>query len=97
MTQVTKADGGAFVSIDEKKLGREGLKLVGGIEALMHAIQLFENIKAKSGDVQERVFLKEVCSVLMQGVGQHQDKLAAHAVKRGAGKVIDIEDGAKAN
>lgn len=95
--QVTEAAGGAFVSIDEKKLGREGLKLVGGLEALMRAIRLFTAIRLKSSDVRERVFLGEVCEMLMQGVQQHQDKLAEHAVPRGAGKIIDVEDGAKAN
>jgi len=89
--------GGAFVSIDEKKLGREGLKLLGGIEALMGLVAIIGTIRAKSTDVRERVFLQEIADLAMQGVQQHQDKLAEHAVKRGAGKVIDTEKDAKAN
>lgn len=89
--------GGAFVTIDEKKLGREGLKLIGGIDALMGAIGILASIREKSGDVQERVFLAEICKLLMQGVQQHKDKLGALAMKRGAGKLHEIPEDAKAN
>lgn len=63
----------------------------------MGAIGVISAIRDKSADVRERVFLKEICDLLMQGVQQHQNKLGAHAMKRGAGKLHDIPEDAKAN
>jgi hypothetical protein len=86
----TDAIGGAFVTIDESKVGKAGHKLIGGIDALMSAIAIIEVLREKSSDVQERVFLVEISRLLMQGVELRQSDLAALAVKRGAGKVVDV-------
>jgi len=88
---------GAFVTIDEDKLGKEGWKLVGGIEALHGAMHVIGNIRNRSADVQERVFLQEILDLLHQGVQTHQDHLGKLAVHAKAGTLHNIPEDAKAN
>jgi hypothetical protein len=88
---------GAFAVIDEDKLGLVGIRMLGGIEALMEAITIIGSIRDRSTNVQERVFLKEVSELLMQGVEAKQQQLADFAVKRGAAELVDVPEEAKAN
>jgi hypothetical protein len=86
---------GAFAVIDEAKLGLVGIRILGGIEALMEAITVLNRIRDRSTDLKERVFLKEVGELLMQGVDAKQAQLAEYAVQRGAGQIVDVEPEAK--
>lgn len=93
----TKTLDGAFFEIDQSKLGPEGHKLLGGVDALMSAIAIFSTIRDRSTDIQERVFLQEVCATLMQGVDEHQVKLVEVAMAQGAGKRHEIPKDAPKN
>ena len=78
------AGNGAVVVIDEDKLGPEGLKLLGGIDALRAAEMTVRRIREKSTVVQERMFLAEIGDLLAGFAGEHQVKLMQHAETMGA-------------
>jgi hypothetical protein len=91
-----KERSGGFVEIDEKKLGREGHEILGGLRALNKWAMRFEAMREMSDNIQERVFLKEVVTALRKDIDDGRIALAALAVHRGA-KVHDVEPDAAPN
>ncbi len=90
------AEGGAFAVLNEKKLDREGLKLLGGIRSLEALTAILERIKEGSKDLQERVFLGEIVKLIGEGLDSHNNLLNERAVKLRAVKLVDKPKG-KAN
>jgi hypothetical protein len=73
--------------IDPSKLGPDGWKLLGGIEALQSAADTIKSIRERSTLVQERQFLAEIRDLLTDFAKIHQAKLAALAMENGAGEL----------
>jgi hypothetical protein len=85
----------AFLHIDAVKIGQQGWKLIGAIEALNAAEMTVKSIREKSTVVQERVFLAEIADLLNQLAGEHQDTLVKLAMDTGAGEIREVTKGAK--
>jgi hypothetical protein len=90
----TNNDKGSALVIDPEKLGPEGFKLIGGIEALNAAEMTVRNIRERSTVVQERMFLAEIGDLLKVFADEHKKQLAALAMKQGAGELHSAPSGA---
>lgn len=86
MSTVVNGGGSALV-IGPEKIGPEGFKLIGAIEALNAAEMTIKRIREKSAVVQERVFLKEIGELLRSFALEHQQRLAVLAMQHDAGKL----------
>lgn len=94
MAQVVNGGAGSALVIDPEKIGPEGFKLVGAIEALNAAEMTIKRIREKSTVVQERVFLSEISDLLRSFAVEHQKRLAALAMQSGAGELHEAPTGA---
>ncbi len=91
---VDSDNGGAFLEINEKKLGRKGLLILGGINALRRQAAMFGAMREKSEIVLERTFLSEIVKALLEEAEKGEQALAEHAIGRGAGKLHEVPDDA---
>jgi hypothetical protein len=85
-------DNGTAFQIDPRRIGREGLMLVGQMQALT---KWAANLKAhadKTLDLRERHVLLEVVKALDEDGEQVKFSLAMLAQSRGAGKVVTEDD-----
>lgn len=87
----TPDQSGAFVEIDPKKLGNEGHRILGKLDALTKWTIRFSAFHDKAIDLHERRTLKEVVNALMTDCEDTKIELAQFAQRRGAGKITPAE------
>lgn len=91
--KIVNGGGGSALVIDPDKIGPQGWKLVGGIEALNAAEMTIKAIREKSTIVQERMFLLEVAALLRTFAEHNQKQLAVLAMQHGAGELHEAPKG----
>jgi hypothetical protein len=84
MTDATK------VELDPRRLGIEGNRLLGQVEALSKWGAMFAAYAAKTLDLRERACLLEVSKALLQDAESKKMDLMPIAQRRGAAMLTDL-------
>jgi hypothetical protein len=88
--QLDKITGGVAVTIDEKKLGLEGMRLLGAVDFATRAVEMFTAYRNRSALMDERRVLSQVVEGLQEGLDDATLRLSQYALKRGAAQTYDV-------
>lgn len=80
------------IEIDPKKLGIEGNRLLGEVEALAKWGAMFAGYAQRAIDLRERKTLVDVSNALLNDAEAKKIQLSRLAVTRGAGKLTPVDD-----
>ncbi len=89
-----KEAAGKFVEIECAKLGPDGFKMIGELDALGRWISAFDRMRNGSAIAQERIFLGEVIAALAADAERVKLAFVQYATRVGAAKVhVDTVNG----
>ncbi len=86
----------AGVTVDPRKLDDDGKMLLGELRAVARWCAMFSQMRDKSTDISERVFLQEVVEALTEDGRRLSDEVARLALTTGAGEhVVQTNEGSE--
>ena len=84
-----KDPAGGYVTVDPKKMGKDGWLMMGEVNSLVRWVVAFDAMRERSTDMIERKFLSEICSALNDDAERIKIEFAKYAIARGAGQMVD--------